>query len=135
MTPKVMETPLLLLQKGDPTRAPLFLIHDASGGIYNYRKLHDIGRPVYAIANPWQKDRKGKVGGMKAMVDEYVGIITGVRRRGDVMVGGKLPVHLSDDGDEWWWEVVDGRVSYQGVASAVSSPSTLPAPSRPPASV
>jgi thioesterase domain-containing protein len=85
-----MDNPLLL-QKGDPSRAPLFLIHDAGGGIYNYHKLHDIGRPFYAISNPWQRNGQRWEGGMRAMVDEYVRLIRGLRGKGDILVGGNYP--------------------------------------------
>lgn len=80
------------LQKGDPSRAPLFLIHDAGGGVYNYAKLSEIGRPVYTIRNPWAADEQKWEGGVEIFVEKYVEMIRGVvgkGKGGDIIVGGE----------------------------------------------
>ena len=77
-----------LLQKGDPSRTPLFLIHDAGGGIYNYYKLENIGRPVYTIYNPWFRNEKKWEGGAMMFVEEYIKLIKSVVLKGDILVGG-----------------------------------------------
>ncbi|KAM7211383.1 Alpha/Beta hydrolase protein [Rhypophila decipiens] len=63
-----------LIQEGDPSRAPLFLVHAAGGGILDYFKLQHLCRPVYGIHNPWFDSDKWK-GGIQTLVDEYVGVI------------------------------------------------------------
>ena len=78
-----------LLQKGDPSRAPLFLIHDAGGGIYSYYKLENIGRPVYTIYNPWFRNETKWEGGAMMFVEEYIKLIKKVVPKGDILVGGK----------------------------------------------
>ena len=78
-----------LLQKGDPFRAPLFLIHDASGGIYSYYKLDKLGRTVYAIYNPWFRNKAKWEGGAEMFVREYIKLIRSVVSKGDILVGGK----------------------------------------------
>ena len=78
-----------LLQKGDPSRAPLFLIHDAGGGVYNYYKLENIGRPVYTIHNPWFKNETKWEGGAMMFVETYIKLIKSVVPKGDILVGGK----------------------------------------------
>ncbi|KAK4213196.1 Alpha/Beta hydrolase protein [Rhypophila decipiens] len=84
-----------LIQKGDPNRSPLFLIHAAGGGILDYFKLQDLGRPVYGIRNPWFDSETKWKGGIQTLVDEYVGVICatvaptmrGSRMR-EILVGG-----------------------------------------------
>lgn len=77
------------LQKGDPSRAPLFLIHDASGGIYSYYKLENLDRTVYAIYNPWFRNKTKWDGGAEMFVREYIKLIQSVVLKGDILVGGK----------------------------------------------
>ena len=83
----------VLLQQGDPSRSPLFLIHDAGGGIHKYKALHSIGRPVYAIFNPWGKNRKKWQGGSRMFAEEYIKLIKSVVPKGDIIVGGKCALH------------------------------------------
>jgi len=78
----------ILLQEGDPSRTPLFLIHDSSGGVFNYFKLEQFGRPVYAIHNPWLRNTEKWSGGTMAFVEKYIELIKTVKRRGDILVGG-----------------------------------------------
>ncbi|MCJ1351236.1 MAG: hypothetical protein MMC33_001219 [Icmadophila ericetorum] len=77
-----------LLQKGDPSRAPLFLIHDAGGGVYSYYKLENIDRPVYTIHNPWFRNETKWEGGAMMFVEEYIKLIKSVVPKGDILVGG-----------------------------------------------
>ncbi|KAM7190947.1 Alpha/Beta hydrolase fold [Rhypophila sp. PSN 637] len=77
-----------LLQTGDPTRTPLFLIHDAGGGILDYFKLESLGRPVYAIHNPWFHNKTKWEGGARLFVDKYIQLIKSVVPRGEILVGG-----------------------------------------------
>ena len=79
-----------LLQQGDPSRTPLFLVHDAGGGIYDYYKLENIGRPVYAIHNPWFKNVTKWEGGAMMFVEKYIKLIKSVVPKGDILVGGKI---------------------------------------------
>lgn len=77
-----------LLQQGDPSRTPLFLIHDSSGGVFNYFKLEPLGRPVYTIHNPWFRNTEKWDGGTMLFVEKYIELIKTVVRRGDILVGG-----------------------------------------------
>ena len=61
-----------LVQKGDPSRVPLFLIHDAGGGIHSYYKLEIIGRPMYTIHNMWFRNEHQWEGGAMMFVEEYI---------------------------------------------------------------
>ncbi|KAF2875794.1 Alpha/Beta hydrolase protein [Massariosphaeria phaeospora] len=77
-----------LIQKGEPTRAPLFLIHDAGGTVSHYYKLDKIGRPVYTIHNPWFKAETKWDGGSMTFVNEYIKLIKSVVPSGEIIVGG-----------------------------------------------
>jgi hypothetical protein len=79
-----------LIQKGDATRTPLFLLHDAGGTIFNYYKIETIGRPIYAIRNPWLKCEERWVGGASKFVNEYIELIKKVVSAGEILVGGML---------------------------------------------
>ncbi|KAM7210838.1 Alpha/Beta hydrolase fold [Rhypophila decipiens] len=79
-----------LLQTGDPTRTPLFLIHDAGGGILDYFKLESLGRPVYAIHNPWFHNKAKWEGGARLFVDKYIQLIKSVVPRGEILVGDDI---------------------------------------------
>jgi hypothetical protein len=77
-----------LIQKGDVTRTPLFLLHDAGGTVSSYYKLATIGRPVYTIHNPWLKNEQRWSGGAQTFVDEYIKLIKSVVSSGEILVGG-----------------------------------------------
>lgn len=77
-----------LLQQGDPSRTPLFLIHDSSGGVFNYFKLEPLGRPVYTIYNPWLRNTEKWNGGTMLFVEKYIELIKTIVRRGNILVGG-----------------------------------------------
>ncbi len=82
-----------LIQPGDPShpnRAPLFLIHDAGGAVFNYYKLAPLGRPVYSIHNPWFRNKTKWDGGALMFVHKYIELIKSVVPRGDVLVGGMM---------------------------------------------
>ena len=76
------------IQKGDPSRAPLFLIHDAGGTVSHYYKLANVDRPVYAIHNPWFKSETRWEGGAMRFVNEYIKLIKSVVSSGEIIVGG-----------------------------------------------
>lgn len=77
-----------LLQAGDPNRTPLFLIHDAGGGVFSYFKLEALGRPVYTIYNPWFRNTTKWEGGAMMFVEKYIQLIKSVVPRGEILVGG-----------------------------------------------
>jgi thioesterase domain-containing protein len=77
-----------LIQKGDPSRIPLFLIHDAGGTISHYYKLENIDRPVYTIYNPWLQSETRWEGGSMRFVIEYIKLIKSVVSSGEILVGG-----------------------------------------------
>ncbi|KAI1773171.1 hypothetical protein F4818DRAFT_443528 [Hypoxylon cercidicola] len=77
-----------LLQRGDPCRMPLFLIHDSSGSVFSYFKLEPLGRPVYTIYNPWFGNTEKWNGGTMLFVEKYIELIKTVLRKGDILVGG-----------------------------------------------
>ncbi|KAF2730698.1 hypothetical protein EJ04DRAFT_444523 [Polyplosphaeria fusca] len=78
----------MLLQQGDASRTPLFLIHDSSGAVFNYFKLEPLGRPVYVIYNPWFRNTEKWEGGTMLFVNKYIELIKSVKHRGDILVGG-----------------------------------------------
>jgi thioesterase domain-containing protein len=78
----------MLLQQGDDSRTPLFLIHDSSGAVFNYSKLEPLGRPVYTIYNPWFGNTEKWKGGTMLFVEKYIALIKTVKHRGDILVGG-----------------------------------------------
>lgn len=70
--------------------APLFLIHDASGTIFNYYTLGPVGRRVYGIYDP----RFGQAGGggwqsVLEIAKAYVKLIRKVMIRGEIVLGGE----------------------------------------------
>jgi thioesterase domain-containing protein len=77
-----------LLQQGNSSLTPLFLIHDSSGGIFNYLKLEPLGRPVYTIYNPWFRNIQKWDGGTILFVEKYIELIKTIKRRGDILIGG-----------------------------------------------
>ncbi|KAF2676479.1 hypothetical protein K458DRAFT_351727 [Lentithecium fluviatile CBS 122367] len=77
-----------LIQKGDGTRTPLFLLHDAGGTVFSYYKLEAIGRPIYAIHNPWLKHEERWDGGAIKFVHEYIKMIKKIVSTGEILVGG-----------------------------------------------
>jgi hypothetical protein len=78
----------LLIQRGDASRTPLFLLHDAGGTVSNYYKLGNIGRPIYTIYNPWTKSQNRWNGGSMKLVTEYIKLIQSIVSSGDILVGG-----------------------------------------------
>ena len=55
-SPRVQEPKLdgspMSLEKGDPTRAPLYLFHDGSGLCSMYSQMHEIGHDTHGFSNP-----------------------------------------------------------------------------------
>lgn len=78
----------VMLQQGDASRTPLFLIHDSSGTVFNYFKLGPLGRPVYTIHNPWFQNIEKWNGGTMLFVETYIELIKTIKRKGDILVGG-----------------------------------------------
>jgi hypothetical protein len=83
-----------LIQKGDPSRTPLFLLHDAGGTVFNYYKLENVGRPVYAIYNPWFRSETRWDKGSMGFVNEYIKMIQSVVSSGEILVGGSLSLNM-----------------------------------------
>lgn len=77
-----------LVQKGDASRTPLFLLHDAGGTVWNYYKLEHVGRPIYCIYNPWFNAETHWDGGSARFVTEYIKLIQLVVPSGEILVGG-----------------------------------------------
>lgn len=79
-----------------PRTSPLFMIHDGSGLINPYHQLREIGRPLYAIKNPYFGSRKSWLD-IPTMGREYAQFITGQSDGGPVILGGMraLSVHSS----------------------------------------
>ena len=90
-SPRVDSNPIQL-QDGDPLLPPLVLIHDGSGHIAPYARLHSLGRRVYGVfnthlgsANPW-KD------GILEMASVYTSMIEKMNFA-SCIVGGKFRTH------------------------------------------
>lgn len=80
----------VLLQKGDPSRTPLFLIHDVSGAIFNYYKLESLDRPVYGIYSPWLQSKEKWEGDLSVVINKCIELIKSVVPRGEILAGGNL---------------------------------------------
>lgn len=74
-----------LLHKGDPTRTPLFLVHDAGGSVHSYSKLLPLNRPIYTISSPATQEWTG---GVEGLAQEYAKLIKTVVAKGDILLGG-----------------------------------------------
>ncbi|EMD97895.1 hypothetical protein COCC4DRAFT_200698 [Bipolaris maydis ATCC 48331] len=77
-----------LIQKGDASRAPLFLLHDSGGTVSYCYRLRNIGRTVYAIHNPSFYSQTKWKGGILGLVEEYIKLIKSVVPSGEILVGG-----------------------------------------------
>ncbi|KAF7562077.1 hypothetical protein G7046_g2071 [Stylonectria norvegica] len=76
------------IQKQTPgtAAAPLFLFHDASGTISNYRALGLLGRDVYAIADSRVEGDEGE--SLQEMSRRYYALIKSTIAEGNILVGG-----------------------------------------------
>lgn len=87
---------LFLLQEPKPRdasvspAAPLFLIHDGGGTVFQYCSLGDLGRPTYAITNPHFESGTSWGGGICEMAKVYAGVIGRELPAGggDIILGG-----------------------------------------------
>ncbi|PPJ55135.1 hypothetical protein CBER1_09968 [Cercospora berteroae] len=68
--------------------APLFLVHDASGTIFNYSLLGDLRRNVFAVYDPKFEREEGWSGGLPEMAREYVALIRKVNPSRPIILGG-----------------------------------------------
>ncbi|KAM7189111.1 hypothetical protein V8F33_010232, partial [Rhypophila sp. PSN 637] len=57
------------------SQAPLFLIHDGGGTIFNYFLLGPLGRAVWGIYNPRFESGGRWEGGVSQMASEYLALI------------------------------------------------------------
>lgn len=80
-----------LIHPGPPgtRRAPLFLLHDGGGTIFNYFLLKPLNRPVYGIANPRTAPGQDWEGGLHQMAAEYLPMIKEATQGRPVMLGGQ----------------------------------------------
>ena len=76
------------IQKQPPgtAAAPLFLFHDASGTISNYRALGLMGRDVYAIADSRVESDDDE--SLQEMSRRYYTLIKSIVVEGSILVGG-----------------------------------------------
>lgn len=88
-------TPIQTARKSRRDVAPLFLIHDASGTIFDYFKLGSLNRRVYGIHDPRFANSGG--GGWESvdeMAQAYTLFIKKVVQRGEIVLGGKWSLIL-----------------------------------------
>ncbi|KAF2462702.1 alpha/beta-hydrolase [Lindgomyces ingoldianus] len=83
-----LEANPIQLQNAPGNAAPLFLIHDGGGTIFNYFMLGDLGRSVYGIHDPKFESDDGWAGGIAEMAQEYITFIRTVRKKGPIVLGG-----------------------------------------------
>lgn len=69
---------------------PLFLFHDASGTISNYRALGPMGRDVYAIADSRMKSNPDE--SLQEMSRRYYALIKSICSEGSILLGGNRHV-------------------------------------------
>lgn len=86
-----------LIRKGDASRTPLFLLHDAGGTVFNYYKLGNVGRPIYTIYNPWFKSETRWDRGSMRFVTEYIKLIQSVVSSGEILVRGIFRINITLD--------------------------------------
>lgn len=60
---------------GVPPAAPLFLIHDGGGTVFQYFSLGELDRPVYAIGNPRYDSGEPWTGGIPEMARAYAQMV------------------------------------------------------------
>ncbi|PLN86967.1 hypothetical protein BDW42DRAFT_198421 [Aspergillus taichungensis] len=76
-----------LLQNGDPESLPLILLHDGSGSVAPYSKLHAVDFPVYGVASPSLAGDGPKFSDLRIMATQYAGVIDAMFD-GPVILGG-----------------------------------------------
>lgn len=86
---QVQFAPLGNGDQGEPELLPLVLIHDSSGGTFNYFALGNLNRDVWAIHNPNYWEESPWVGGIDAMASHYIQLIEAAGISGPVVLGGK----------------------------------------------
>jgi pimeloyl-ACP methyl ester carboxylesterase len=77
-----------LIQSGPAAAAPLFLLHDGGGTIFNYFMLGDLDRPVYGIQDPKFGSAEQWEGGMEEMARLYISFIRAAVPQGPILLGG-----------------------------------------------
>ncbi|KAL3478830.1 Alpha/Beta hydrolase protein [Aspergillus californicus] len=77
-----------LIQPGPAAAAPLFLLHDGGGTIFNYFMLGDLDRPVYGIQDPKFGSAEQWEGGMEEMARLYISFIRAAIPQGPILLGG-----------------------------------------------
>lgn len=77
-------------ERGDEDLAPIVLIHDGGGTIFQYFMLGYLGRRTYAIANPYFQSGSQPKGGLPELAKEYAEAIKQEIGKGPVIIGGTL---------------------------------------------
>lgn len=83
--------PLLLLAEGDPSRAPLFLLHPAGGLGWGYRHLARMiapGRRVWAMQHPGLSSDEGLPVSMDALAQDYIARLREMSVKGPIHLAG-----------------------------------------------
>jgi hypothetical protein len=79
---------------GKRSAAPLFLLHDGGGTIFNYFMLGNLNRDVYGIHDTKFDTDEGWEGGLREMASLYVSLVKSVRKTGPILLGGQSDTRL-----------------------------------------
>ncbi len=105
-------SPMVVLQKGEPGRIPLILVHPIGGSVFCYNELaHRIGQgqPVYALQAHAFIDEDSAPESIEEMATEYLHEIRQVQPSGPYLLGGwslggvlalELASRLSNQGEK-----------------------------------
>jgi iterative type I PKS product template protein len=76
------------LQQGPDNSPPLILVHDGSGLIEKYRRLHKLGCNVFGIRNPQLTAQPHWATDLQDMASRYAALISSVVKAKQVVLGG-----------------------------------------------
>jgi len=80
--------PLVIQKHTDALSAPLILIHDGGGTVFNYFFLGNLGRHVYGIFNPRFETGEQWHNGIPEIAGHYLQTISACFGGRDVILGG-----------------------------------------------
>jgi thioesterase domain-containing protein len=83
--------PLVAMQRGQPTRPPLFLIHAVGGNVLNYQPLVKAlgpAQPVYGLQSIGLDGRSAPLRDVADMARTYLAAMRGVQPKGPYFLGG-----------------------------------------------